>query len=30
MEIAAGYHSFVDETPERARRAWEPHYMRYL
>lgn len=26
----AGYHSFVDETPERARRAWEPHYMRYL
>ena len=30
MEIAAGYHSFVDETPEQARRKWEPHYMRYL
>jgi len=29
-EIAAGYHSFVDETPEQARRKWEPHYMRYL
>ena len=30
VEIAAGYHSFVDETPEQARRKWEPHYMRYL
>jgi natural product biosynthesis luciferase-like monooxygenase protein len=30
VEIAAGYHSFVDETPEQARRTWEPHYMRYL
>jgi natural product biosynthesis luciferase-like monooxygenase protein len=29
-EIAAGYHSFVDETAEQARRKWEPHYMRYL
>ena len=29
-EIAAGYHSFVDETTEQARRKWEPHYMRYL
>jgi natural product biosynthesis luciferase-like monooxygenase protein len=30
FEIAAGYHGFVDETPEQARRKWEPHYMRYL
>ena len=30
VEIAAGYHSFVDETPERARRKWEAHYLRYL
>jgi natural product biosynthesis luciferase-like monooxygenase protein len=30
VEIAAGYHGFVDETPEQARRKWEPHYMRYL
>jgi alkanesulfonate monooxygenase SsuD/methylene tetrahydromethanopterin reductase-like flavin-dependent oxidoreductase (luciferase family) len=30
VEIAAGYHSFVDETPELARRKWEAHYMRYL
>ena len=30
MEIAAGYHSFVDETPEQARRTWEAHYLRYL
>jgi natural product biosynthesis luciferase-like monooxygenase protein len=29
-EIVAGYHSFVDETPEQARRKWEPHYMRYM
>jgi natural product biosynthesis luciferase-like monooxygenase protein len=30
VEIAAGYHSFVDETTELARRKWEGHYMRYL
>lgn len=30
VEISAGYHSFVDETPELARRKWEAHYMRYL
>jgi natural product biosynthesis luciferase-like monooxygenase protein len=30
VDIVAGYHSFVEETPERARRTWEPHYMRYL
>ena len=29
-EIAAGYHSFVDDSPELARRKWEAHYMRYL
>ena len=30
VEIVAGYHSFVDETPEQARRTWESHYLRYL
>jgi natural product biosynthesis luciferase-like monooxygenase protein len=30
VEIAAGYHSFVDDTPERARDKWESHYMRYM
>lgn len=30
VEIVAGYHSFVDETPEIARSKWEDHYMRYL
>jgi alkanesulfonate monooxygenase SsuD/methylene tetrahydromethanopterin reductase-like flavin-dependent oxidoreductase (luciferase family) len=30
VEIAAGYHSFVDEAPELARGKWEGHYMRYL
>jgi natural product biosynthesis luciferase-like monooxygenase protein len=30
VEIVAGYHTFVDETPEAARRKWEAHYMRYL
>ena len=30
VEIVAGYHSFVDETPEQARRKWEAHYMRYM
>jgi natural product biosynthesis luciferase-like monooxygenase protein len=30
MDIVAGYHTFVDETPEQARRKWEAHYMRYL
>jgi alkanesulfonate monooxygenase SsuD/methylene tetrahydromethanopterin reductase-like flavin-dependent oxidoreductase (luciferase family) len=30
VEIAAGYHSFVEETPELARRKWEARYMRYL
>jgi natural product biosynthesis luciferase-like monooxygenase protein len=30
VDIVAGYHSFVDETPELARRKWEDHYMRYL
>lgn len=30
VEIAGGYHSFVDETPEPARSKWEPHYMRYM
>jgi len=30
VEIVAGYHSFVDETPELARRKWEFHYMRYM
>jgi alkanesulfonate monooxygenase SsuD/methylene tetrahydromethanopterin reductase-like flavin-dependent oxidoreductase (luciferase family) len=30
VEIVAGYHSFVDDTPEEARRKWEAHYMRYL
>jgi alkanesulfonate monooxygenase SsuD/methylene tetrahydromethanopterin reductase-like flavin-dependent oxidoreductase (luciferase family) len=30
VEIVAGYHSFVDETPEQARRTWEAHYLRYL
>jgi natural product biosynthesis luciferase-like monooxygenase protein len=30
LEIVAGYHSFVDETPERACKTWESHYMRYM
>jgi natural product biosynthesis luciferase-like monooxygenase protein len=30
VEIVAGYHSFVDETPELAAGKWENHYMRYL
>ena len=30
VDIVAGYHSFVDETPELARRKWEDHYMRYM
>lgn len=30
LDIVAGYHSFVDETPELARAKWENHYMRYL
>ncbi|HJU28671.1 MAG TPA: LLM class flavin-dependent oxidoreductase [Candidatus Binataceae bacterium] len=30
VEIVAGYHSFVDETPELARSKWEAHYMRYM
>lgn len=30
VDICAGYHSFVDETPELARSKWEDHYMRYL
>jgi natural product biosynthesis luciferase-like monooxygenase protein len=30
IEISAGYHSFVDETPALARAKWEHHYMRYL
>jgi natural product biosynthesis luciferase-like monooxygenase protein len=30
LEIVAGYHTFVDETPALARRKWEDHYMRYL
>jgi natural product biosynthesis luciferase-like monooxygenase protein len=30
VDIVAGYHSFVDETPELARSKWENHYMRYL
>jgi natural product biosynthesis luciferase-like monooxygenase protein len=30
VEIVAGYHSFVDDTPAEARRKWEAHYMRYL
>ncbi|MGH8335668.1 MAG: LLM class flavin-dependent oxidoreductase, partial [Gammaproteobacteria bacterium] len=30
VDIVAGYHSFVDETPGLARKKWEDHYMRYL
>jgi natural product biosynthesis luciferase-like monooxygenase protein len=30
LDIVGGYHSFVDETPELARRKWESHYMRYM
>jgi alkanesulfonate monooxygenase SsuD/methylene tetrahydromethanopterin reductase-like flavin-dependent oxidoreductase (luciferase family) len=30
LEIVAGYHSFVDETPALAARKWESHYMRYM
>jgi alkanesulfonate monooxygenase SsuD/methylene tetrahydromethanopterin reductase-like flavin-dependent oxidoreductase (luciferase family) len=30
VDIVAGYHSFVDETPELARKKWENHYTRYL
>jgi natural product biosynthesis luciferase-like monooxygenase protein len=30
LEIVAGYHSFVDDTPELARSKWESHYMRYM
>lgn len=30
VEIVAGYHSLVEETPERGRGTWEAHYMRYL
>ncbi len=30
LEVVAGYHSFVDETPELACQKWESHYMRYM
>jgi alkanesulfonate monooxygenase SsuD/methylene tetrahydromethanopterin reductase-like flavin-dependent oxidoreductase (luciferase family) len=30
VEIVAGYHAFVDETPELARKNWEANYMRYM
>ena len=30
LEIVAGYHSFVDDTPELACQKWESHYMRYM
>jgi alkanesulfonate monooxygenase SsuD/methylene tetrahydromethanopterin reductase-like flavin-dependent oxidoreductase (luciferase family) len=30
VDIVAGYHSFVDETPELARKKWEHHFMRYM
>jgi alkanesulfonate monooxygenase SsuD/methylene tetrahydromethanopterin reductase-like flavin-dependent oxidoreductase (luciferase family) len=30
VDIVAGYHTFVDETPALARHKWEDHYMRYL
>jgi len=30
VEIVAGYHSFVDETPALARSKWEDHYLRYM
>jgi natural product biosynthesis luciferase-like monooxygenase protein len=30
VDIVGGYHTFVDETPELARRKWEEHYMRYM
>lgn len=30
VEIVGGYHSFIDETPELARKKWEAHYMRYM
>jgi len=30
LEIVAGYHSFVDETPERACDKWQSHYLRYM
>lgn len=30
IDIAAGYHSFVDETPELARSKWENHLVRYM
>lgn len=30
LQIIAGYHSFIDETPALARSKWEDHYMRYL
>lgn len=30
VDIVGGYHTFVDETPELARRKWEDHYMRYV
>jgi natural product biosynthesis luciferase-like monooxygenase protein len=30
VDIVAGYHAFVDETPELARSKWEDRYMRYL
>lgn len=30
VDIVGGYHTFVDESPELARRKWEDHYMRYV
>jgi natural product biosynthesis luciferase-like monooxygenase protein len=30
LEIVAGYHSFVDESPALAAQKWESHYMRYM
>jgi natural product biosynthesis luciferase-like monooxygenase protein len=30
VDVVAGYHTFVGETPEQARRTWEVHYNRYM
>jgi len=30
IEIAAGYHSFIDDTPDLACQKWQSHYMRYM
>jgi natural product biosynthesis luciferase-like monooxygenase protein len=30
VEIVAGYHSYVDETPELACSKWKSHYLRYM